>query len=178
MTGPRGTTRETWLVLVLSLVTFGIYNLYYWWVVSRDVDAYAQRPNHSHKLVKIGTLILVGAIVGALVLIVPILAAIITVSTAQADPGPEVLGALVGYVGLLFLLGAVYFGGAIVRLVGKYRMWELVEADERRRNVPSPLSAGIMLLLALAGWFVPFVGVVMPFVILYMTQEHLNAAWR
>lgn len=165
-------------MLVLAVVTFGIYGLYYWWVASREMDEYARRPGHSHKLIRIGTIVLLVAMAVLVFALISFFGTLIAASASGDEPtGGEVVAMVFGAFGVFFLAATAAFVGEVVRLVGKYRYWEMLEADERRRGHATPLSAGLMLILSLVGWFLPFIGWVLPLIVLYMTNEHTNQAW-
>ncbi|HVM46348.1 MAG TPA: hypothetical protein VM582_10475, partial [Candidatus Thermoplasmatota archaeon] len=132
----------------------------------------------SHNLVRIGTIITVVAGVVLFFAVISFIGSIIASAVGGGEPSEEEILALVfGGLGVFFLAGTAGFVGAIVRLIGKWRLWSALEEHERRRAHPSPLSAGLMVALAILAWFIPFVGWVLPLVVLYMTQEHLNQAW-
>lgn len=175
--GALGTHREPWLVVVLSLVTLGVYALYYWWVSSREVDAYAGKPGHSHGLVKIGVVVSLVAGVAFVILFASFFFGMFALMLTGGEPDASMAGAFVGGILTLILVGTALFVGSVVLLVGKYRVWEAIEQDEKRRMHPTPLSATLMLVLTLASFVVPFAGFVLPLVVLYLTQEHLNQAW-
>lgn len=178
-TGPPGQVREPFVVILLAIVTLGLYGLYYWWVVSREVDEYTQKPGHSHKLVQIGTII---SLVAGVILFFAAISFIGTIIAEAADgqepTEEEVLGMVFGAIGTFILVGMAAFAGSIIRLVGKYRLWSALEENERARMHPNPLSAGLMIALVILAWFVPFIGFVLPLVVMWMTQEHLNQAWQ
>lgn len=175
--GPPGARREPWVVIVLAIVTFGFYALFYWWNVSKEMDAYAGKPGHSHKVVKIGILVSVVAGVLGLIAIVMMIGALFA-AEFDGTAGDEALFApLAGAIMLYVFMMIALFVGGILLLVGKYRVWETLEQDERARGHASPLSAGLMIGLAIGAWFVPFAGLVLPFVVLYMTTDHLNQTW-
>lgn len=179
-TGRVGEVREPLLVILLAIVTLGLYGLYYWWVVSREVDEHTQRPGHSHNLVRIGTIV---SIVSALVLVfafISFMGSMISSGLVDGDEPTEeeIMALLLGGIGIFVLGGLGAFVGSILRLIGKWRMWSALEEAERRRMHANPISAGLMLALSILGWFVPFVGWILPLVVMWMTQEHLNQAWR
>lgn len=177
--GPPGPVREPVIVLLLAVVTFGLYGLYYWWVTSRDMDEYTQKPGHSHNLVRIGTIVILVAMVVLLFAAVSFIGTIIAEAADGQEPTEEeVLGIVFGAMGTFFLIVTAATVGAIIRLVGKWRLWTSLEADERARGHPAPLSPGLMLGLEIGSWFIPFVGFVLPLIVLWMTQEHLNQAWQ
>ncbi|HET6406154.1 MAG TPA: DUF4234 domain-containing protein [Candidatus Thermoplasmatota archaeon] len=177
--GPAGRPREGMIVVLLAIITFGLYGLYFWWVTSRELDDYTRKPGNSHNLIRIGTIISVVAGVVLFFAGIAFVASIIAEAASGGEPSEEEILAMVfGGIGLFFLVGTAGFVGSVIRLVGKWRMWSALEEDERRRLHASPLSAGLMLALTILSWFVPFVGWVLPLVVLYMTAEHLNEAWQ
>ena len=177
--GPPGAVREPVVVILLAIVTLGLYGLYYWWVVSREVDEYTQKPGNAHKLVKIGTIISLVAGVILFFAAISFVGTIIAEAVDGAEPTEEeILGMIGGAFATFFLVGTAAFVGSIIRLIGKWRLWSALEADERARMHPSPISAGLMLALVILAWFIPFVGWILPLVVMWMTQEHLNQAWQ
>lgn len=177
--GPVGATREPVLCIVLAIVTFGLYALYYWWVASREMDEHARKPGYAHNLVRIGTIVSLVAGVALFFAIVSFAGSLIARAVVGDEPTEaEIVAMVFGAIGTILLVGSGLLVGAIVRLVGKYRLWETLEAAERRRGHPTPLSAGLLLLLSIGSWFIPFVGWVLPLVVMYVTQDHLNQAWR
>lgn len=176
--GPGGTRREPWLVVILTLVTMGLYALYYWWVTSREMDASTRRPGHAHGPVRIGVIVSAAAAILLAFLLATFFATLLaTILSGRAPDARDMLGTIAGGILLLFLASTAGLVGAILLLVGKYRIWEAIEQDERRRGHPTPLSAALMVILSLAALVIPFIGMVLPLVVLYMTQDHLEQAW-
>jgi hypothetical protein len=178
--GPPGSVREPWVVVVLAVVTLGIYALVYWWTTSKEMDAYIGKPGHSHKSVRLGVLLSLAALGIGIFVFIGFLSAMYSAGafdTTMTEPNAAMIGAIFSFVGGFILVAGLGLAGVIFLYVGRYRMWEAIEAEERRRMWPSPLSAGLMLALSIAAYFVPFVGFVLPLVVLYMTQEHLNKLW-
>lgn len=175
--GPVGRQQDAALVVILTLVTLGIYGFFYWWRVSKEVDAYMIRPEDSHRSIKIGAILgLVSAVVGIFAFIAFMSAVFSAVGNdfAASDPGSAAPLALFGGMALLFpLLMIAWIAAWVLWLVGQYRVWRLIEEDERARGHPNPLSPGLQLLFVL----IPYVNLVTMFIALYKTQERLNAAW-
>lgn len=170
--GPRGVTQEPVLVVVLALVTLGIYTLFYWWRVSKETDAWASRAGHAHKPVQAG--VLLGVAVGA-VGIIAFVAMLGSIFASLASGAPEVQ-AMTGMATYVLAMMLVMVGGIaslIFLAIGQWRVWSAIEADERRRGHPSPLSPGLQLLFVL----LPYVNIVTGFIALYRTQERLNEMW-
>lgn len=178
--GPVGRVVEPVLVLVLYLVTLGVYGAFYWWRVSKEVDAYTGRPGNAHSPARAGILTLVIATPLALGAYLFILLAI--VATPGFDPEssqpPELTpeqAAAFGFPALILLLAAVAaLVGQIVLYVAKWRVWRAIEADERARGLPAPLSPGLMLIFVL----VPYVSLVTFWIAMHRTQKGLNGMWE
>ena len=170
--GPVGQTRSPGMVIVLVLVTFGIYGLIYWWNVSKEADAYAQRPGHAHGRVKLG-LILLG--VGLLVMLVASFMMIGAAFSASETPDPEAAaaGALAGGALFMFAAFAVILAGSVLLMMGQWRVWKTIEEDERRRGVPNPLSPVLQLVFML----LPYVNLITMFIAYYRTQKGHNEMW-
>lgn len=175
--GPAGRHQDAALVVILTIVTFGIYGFFYWWRVSKEIDAYMIRPEHSHRSIKIGAILGFVSFVVGIVAVIAFMSAIFAAygedlaTSASSGEAPFVL---LGGMTLLFpflLIG--WIAAWILWLVGQYRVWRLIEEDERARGHPNPLSPGLQLLFVL----IPYVNLVTMFIALYKTQERLNAAW-
>lgn len=178
--GPAGVTMEPWLVLVLTLVTFGVYGFFYWWRVSKEVDAYRGTPGHANQPIK--TAIIVGSVVMVLmvVLFALFLGALVDAGLSQdfqGEPTPEQVEAILGGMAGAFAIIPLIAIGALVAfvfwLVGQWRVWSAIEADERRRGHPSPLSPGLQLVFVL----VPYINIVTTWIALWRTQDRLNQMW-
>lgn len=177
--GPVGETREPVIVLLLAVVTLGLYGLYYWWIASREVDEHTQRPGNSHNLVRIGTIVSVAAGIVLVFAVISFLGSLFADLVAGRQPTDQEIASMVlGGIGIFLLAATAAFVGSVLRLVGKWRMWSALEAHERARMHPNPLSAGLMVGLVIGSWFIPFVGWILPLVVMYLTQEHLNQAWE
>lgn len=141
--------------------------------MSKEVDAFAARPGYSHGLVRVGVLVTAA---GFVLLLFAIGAFVQGLLLGEVSEG-QAMAAILGSFGLFFLSTTVGIVGAVVLLVGKHRLWETIEADERARASPAPLSAVMMTIVTVLAIFVPFVGFVLPLIVLYMTQDHLNRMW-
>lgn len=165
--GPVGEDRDPVLVVVLSLITFGIYRLYWLWVVSEEIDDYDPDAKSAHKLVKIGYV----AIAVALVALLVALAGLLASGSMRPGAGPDAAMAGFGlFMGLAVLALIVAF---LLPLIGEYRLWTKIRDDEVRADVRDPLDPVIQLVLVL----VPIVNIVGFWIALYRTQDHLNDVW-
>lgn len=151
------------MLLVLCVVTLGVYGYVWCWRVSKEVDAYLQR-RHAHPLTKIGILLVVCGVllegVGFVVLF----------GSAVARSG----GGFASGVLLLLVSIGLAGAGAVCMYVAGWRVWSTIHDREAAAGAPRPLSPGWQLALVL----VPYVNVVGVFVAVYRTQNHLNAIWQ
>lgn len=173
--GPVGQRQDPGLVLLLLLVTLGFYMFFYWWRVSREIDAFTQRPGHAHRVTKIGVMLSLGSLIPLLAGFVAFLGAMGDSFDEQGEPvfTPEQEQA--GGIGFLLLIVglAVLIAGAIALYVGAWRVWKTIEADERRRGEPKPLSPGLMLFFII----VPYLAFLTMWFTYYRTQKGLNGMW-
>ena len=179
--GPAGQVREPWLPILLSLVTLGVYWLVYWWLVSKETDAYEGRPGHAHSLVKWGVLARVAGMVAAIMMAGALFTAIAgnpEMFAEDANPTEEQMAAffasMMSFMGLMMLGGIASLVGLILLAMGEWRVWKAIEADERRRGHASPISPGLMLALVL----VPYVNFVTMWIAMHRTQTGLNGMWE
>lgn len=174
--GPVGRTQEPWLVVVLTLVTLGIYGLFYWWRVSKETDAYAGRPGHAHGRVRLGLFLALAAlgtvVVGAVAMVGSVASAAAS-GAFDADPDAGPLASAGAGMTLLFVGIVLGFAGGIFLLVGQWRVWTVIRDDEARRGVAKPLSPGVMLAFVL----IPYVNLVTMWIAYYRTQDRLNGVW-
>jgi hypothetical protein len=174
---PRGETQEPWLVVVLVLVTFGIYQYIYWWRVSREVDTYRGTPGHAHHAVRVATFVGLAALALGLIgvgLLMSALFSNLSALEAQEPSDAEVFALFApAFVLFPFVLVAALVA-FVFWLVGLWRVWSGIAQEERARGRSDPLSPGVQLAFVL----VPYVNLVTLFVALYRTQDRLNALWR
>ena len=204
--GPAGKTVEPWVVVLLGIVTFGIYPLVLWWRASREVDAFT--GSRSHPVVRIG--VLLSAVALALMAIVIAMTFGTVFAAVMADPEspPDADALSRGMVeSPLYLAAAVVqVAGAVTIYAGLHKTWSALQAEETRRGRQDPvrpqLFAGIGLASALVGvvsafassflgttegaaavaamllGFVGFALSIALFWVMYATQKHLNELWR
>ncbi len=159
-TGPPGKEVSPGLVILLGIITFGIYLLFWGWNRTGEIDTYSRGATDTHGPFKIG----VGLYLGAAVLWV--VAFIVTGSASDfSNLGPGL--ALMGLAGLVGL------AGAIALIVSYWRMWKFIEVQERELGSMNPLSPGLMVALVL----IPIVNYIGIFYVLYRTQKGLNTIW-
>lgn len=173
--GPVGKVQEPWLVIILTFVTFGIYGFFYWWRVSKEIDAYRGTPGHAFKPIRIGAI--VGAIGGVLMLVlwISFMSALLSSDFAAsgAEPTDEDFAAVMGSFAFFPLVFIAVIVAVVFWYVGQWRVWSGIEAEERARNHPKPLSPGLQLVFVL----VPYLNIVTLWIALYKTQDRLNALW-
>lgn len=171
--GPAGKVRPPAIVLILILVTLGIYGLFYWWSVSREVDDYTGRPGYAHRKVRLGIFLSLGALV-LLVIGFVLLGSALSFSEG-AEPQAEVdAGAAGGFMLAMMAGGAAAVAGAILLLMGQWRVWTTIRDDEVRRGIQNPLSPGLQLFFVL----MPYVNLVTMWIAYYRTQKGLNGMWE
>lgn len=139
---PVGKTVEPWIVVVLGIVTFGIYPLFLWWRASREVDAYA--GSQSHALVRPGVIIAAVALVLGLAL--GVMAAMQAFAAILADPEnpPDTMQITADMASnpLYALLALAQVVGAALLYTGLARMWRTLGAEETRLGRRDPLQPG------------------------------------
>lgn len=167
--GPVGQVMEPWLVIILTLVTLGIYQFFYWVRVAREMDEFRATPGHARKPIVTALWLMLGAIV---VGFFAFYAFFSSFSFSEAEPEPSAAGAAGGGLGLLLFIAAV-IAATVLLYVGQWRVWSGIETEERARAHPKPLSPGLQLVFVL----VPYLNFVTFWVALYRTQDHLNALW-
>lgn len=146
-------------VVILTIVTLGVYGLYWIWRITDEVDRYAGDDPSAHRTVRWGVVVL--AIF--LVLVVVVLSAVPSMVGSDGRVSAE-QGLAVG-AGVLGLF-AVGFAGAVLVLVGEWRAWKKIREIELDRDVRDPLQPKLNLVLRLLG----------PLALLafYWTQDHFN----
>lgn len=166
--GPVGKVRGPWIVLLLYLVTFGIYGLFYWWTISKEIDAHAGR-SHAHPPIKWGLLLMViGFVLYAVAFFV-----VLGGAAAAGDEGGFLAAAGAGLLVLLLGVG-VLITATVFLLVGQWRIWSTIRDREVAAGAAKPLSPGLQLFFIL----MPYVNIVTAWIAMYKTQNHLNAIWK
>lgn len=169
-----GKRREPWVVILLSIITLTIYEYVWYWKVSNEMDKFVGRPDHKKIRTSI-VLFLVGVLAVALFAAIFVLVLDVALTEESIDPAAGGLF-LAGL--LLILVGVVIIIVAVVLLImGLWKVWKNLEADDRMRGEPNPTNPGLLLVLFILSFFVPYVGFVLTLVAIYMTQSSLNRAW-
>lgn len=171
--GPPGEVRSPGIVLLLILVTLGIYGLFFWLRAARETDAYTQRPDHARGKVRLGFLLSLGALV-VFILGFVLAGASLPMSEAEAQAQDVSGGAVAGFLLAMFVGVALTVAGTVFLFIGQWRVWSAIQDDESRRGVPTPLSPGLMLAFML----IPYVNIVTMWIAYYKTQKGLNGMWE
>ncbi len=181
--------RRTSHVILLSIVTFGLYLLYYWWKVFREVDAASARRHYAK--VYLAHLLLLALSVGL------ILAGAFPKATAQegtspASQQPSSIPALGGFgegISFFRLEPATLVGGLAVLVLAAYQILELrgLALDREAMGLPHMSFGSLPLLTCLNGGavLVSFPGDVLvrlllgglALLVLAEFNKQLNALW-
>jgi hypothetical protein len=193
--GQRGRKVEPAIVAVLTVVTLGVYGLFYWWRVSREADL-LKGHKHAHGLAKTG--ILMGVLGGlvALLFLVVVLLQVVTLLDPDSEPTEqEIVDALeqaaVPYLAIIVVAALVAAAGGIILYVAMWRSWAAIRDAElsagRADTVNPPLYLFLPLGLSLAAGVLDSVfalGVVLRLAsfalavaFMAITQSHLNRLW-
>lgn len=193
--GSAGKVVQPGLAVLFSIITLGIYNLFWWWRVSRESDLFGS-PRRAHGLVKTG--ILLGLIAGIVAILTAAVVLVFVAHTVNAaDNGAytsrdevvqDLLSTSLPYLLILVLAVLAVLVAIVVTLVGQYRTWANIRAREkaagRADTVNPPLYLWLPIGLSVLGG-IPVVGIafsvgstVLQLVFLYKTQDHLNDIWR
>lgn len=154
--GPPGIVRKPSTVILLGIVTLGIYILVWQWRATREIEAFTQGRFAAHAAFKRALLMLVGIFVGYGVL----------------------FGGLAAGSQVIFLVGllAVLTAGIASIVYGVQAVWRLlkaIESDERARASPNPLSPGLVIAL----WVIPYVNFITGWIALHKVQTAMNGMW-
>lgn len=180
--GPPGTRRSPGKVVLLMLVTLGVYKLYWLWKTSREIDRFAGDGRSAHKVVKWGAVPF--AIGMALVVVMPIVLVLgapapaaqpeLARTDGEAAPAGEDVPAAQIWAGLSRLAGLLpYAIGGILLLVGLWRLWSKIRDWQVAHDMRDPLSPGMNLALSL----IPIVNIAGALYVDYRTQKDLNRLW-
>lgn len=169
----RGKTRSPGIVILLSIVTFGLYLLYWYWASSKEIDAFTLKPRRSHHKIRIAVFSFLAGLAAILVGIIFLV--------RELGPGgdPRQLSPSVAAPSILaILIGAIVLVVGVVFLyVGLWQMWKDIQEDDLRRLVPNPFNPTVMLLLIVLGIVLPYIGVVFTLAAIFLTQKGLNGVW-
>lgn len=191
----RGKVVHPALVVLLAVVTLGVYGLVYWWRVSRETDL-LRGHRHAHGVMKAGiplAVLGVVALVAALAIGTALVYSIGETAEERFRSQEEALQALVD-AGLPFAIAAlvafvVALAGAVMVAVGQYRSWDTLRSAERAAGQESAINPGLYLFLPVgllfgaaipgaAGVLLPLGGLLLALVFMAVTQAHLNRIWK
>lgn len=202
---PEGTDVPAWArrgkvvhpatVVLLVVVTLGIYPLVFWWRVSKETDL-LRGHRHAHRVLKVGILV---AVIGFVVAVV-VVAAGLAQAYAILETGDggrfrseeEAVQALVdaslplAIVATLALVAALV--GCVMVAVGQYRSWDTLRSAERAQSGESSINPGLYLFVPLgfvlcggipgiAGLLLALAGLVLGLTFMAITQAHLDHIW-
>lgn len=174
---PVGKQRTPFLIILFSILTIGIYTLVWEWKISKEMDAFT--GTNRHKILRTGVIL---AIIGLVLLIVGFGAMYATIGALPTDeaatPDTSDLGGLLGVVLLMLVAAGLLLTAYIMIIMGFYRIWTALERDDKMRAQPSPTNSTLLLVLFILGILVPYVGIIMVFVVYFMTQQALNRTWQ
>lgn len=185
--GPAGEEREPLHVALWTVLTLGIYQLYWLWISSRSVDRYDPRASSPFRVARWAIPLNVVGAVGLLV------AGVLLVQSTGLTP-EAIQSGTADFQNLdisrdLLVLALVAVGAALVGgigvLVAYWRLWSFVQDSERRQGRSDPIRPGLMLTVVvgagLAAQLIPLVGFLLgPLAwayVLYRSQEGLNWVW-
>jgi hypothetical protein len=193
----RGKAVPPATVAILSVVTIGVYLLFFWWRVSREADL-LRGHRHAHGLAKTGILMAVlGALVAVLLVAIVLAQAYAGDGTALpqteqglydalANASPAVLVALV-------LAVMVASAGTIILYVAQYRSWDSIRAAELATGRADPVDPRLYLFLPILvrfagsalgrvstvlGDLAALAAAVLVVVFAVLTQAHLDRLWE
>ena len=195
---PVGKEVRPILVPLFSILTLGIYALYFWWRTSREMDAYA--GSRAHPVVRIGVALSAAGILATAAVMASVYAQLdwaAILADPSAAPSPEAMQAMAQEEPLYGVSVALAVIGAGVLYAGLWRMWGALRDVEVRRGRGEPFDPRIALAimvgttaLSLGTPYVPngalasalgllgLVAFVLTLVLYYVTQARLNEAWR
>lgn len=156
------------MVIVLGLVTLGIYFVFWGWLRTQEADGYSGGQAEAHDPFRKGVFIGIGAFVLGVIGWVTGLGSLVS-----GDPEGGLAGFGIG-MALIALAGIIGLVAAVFTYIGYWRLWRFVEAKERELGSMNPLSPGLMLALML----IPIVNYVGMFYVPYRTQKGLNGIWQ
>jgi hypothetical protein len=164
---PVGKERPVALVVILTILTLGIYTLIWEWKISKEMDAFTGQPGR-HKIIRTAIVL---AMVGIIVILLGVVLVVKGIPEVEsALPGPTFLPGFL----LFFVAAGLFIAAYIMMVMGLYRIWTALEHDDKMRAEQNPTSAGLLLALMLVALVVN----VVVFVVYGMTQSALNRTWK
>ena len=171
--GPRsvGKTRSPAIVIVLGIVTLGVYLLFWAWSITKETDAFVNQPGHSNKKLKTSYILLIPAFA------LMVLAVVFLVGTMPKTETEVPSNTFFVAIGVLFLALPILVVSTVFYYMALWRVWTTLQSDDRGRGEQNPTNPGLLIALALLGLFVPYIGVVLSMAMLFLTQQALNRTW-
>lgn len=190
----RGKVVHPATVLVLALVTLGIYCLVFWWRVSKETDL-LRGHRHAHGVLKTGILVaIIGFVVAVIVIAAGLAQAYFIVETGEQRFRSEqdAVQALVdaslplAIVAALALVAALV--GCVMVAVGQYRGWDTLRSVERAQAGESSINPGLYLFLpiglvmcggipSVVGLLLGLGGLALGLTFMAITQARLDHLW-
>ena len=133
--------RNPWVAFLLALVTFGIYYLYWYYVLNRDLNDYGRRlePDDNPLAVSAGVALLAVSL-GALLIIPPFVSMFRTMRRIERAqrlggvPDGERANPVLGFV--LFLIALIFFPIEIPYAQHHVnKLWRLEAGEEQKRTL-------------------------------------------
>lgn len=204
---PVGKTVEPWIVILLAIVTFGIYPLFLWWRAAREVDGHA--GSDALALVRPGVVIaavglVLNSVLGAIA-VGEVFALVL--ADPQNPPDSTAITTMIGGHPLYPVAAFAQVVGAVLLYTGLARMWRALHDAEARLGRRDPVQAGTLAgigyasaaatalssiltltsdglgfaaAMALSGLlgFAGFALFIALLWVMYTTQKHLNELWQ
>ncbi len=176
--GPPGKIREYWICLVLSIVTLGVYGLWYHWVMHRELCDYLGRPVREKPIWITYLVLYIGmfSIIGAFVVMV--------VGAGLSGIGDEIEGIAAVLAGMLLLIGVFFLAviaAVVLFIVYVVKQFKVLTAAKQALGLPSESAAnrflGFYVGGVVASMFVGFVGTVLQAVAYWFMHEEYTQIW-
>lgn len=180
-TGPVANKREYAIGLLLSIVTLGLYGLWWHWVVHKEMCDFLQRPVEERNLWVAYVVLTIGSFVFLVISGVMMIGMIVAGTIENMASMFAAMGGM-----LLFLVVAMIAGivSLVVLLIFVSRQYSVIESVKGRMNLSMNNNVGLFLGLYLGGYavttFVPYIGIfgIVMFPIAYwFLHEHYDQVW-
>ena len=175
-----GKTRSVAAVVILFLVTFGIYGLVWGWKVTRELDVFARPAKPAHPRYRTSIFFLLGALAPILVG-ASIIAATVGLAKLAENPQDVAVGAVgsLAVGGLFVVAGAALLVTALVYyLMSIYQFTRTLEEEGRRRGASDGANATLLFVLFLLGSLSGrYGGQLLTVIAAGLSQNALNKLW-
>jgi hypothetical protein len=190
----RGKVVHPAVVVLLVLVTLGIYAIVYWWRVSKETDL-LRGHRHAHGVLKVGVILAVVGLVVAIVAVAAGAAVAYGIGSAaeqryqsEEEFIQELVEAALPFAMAALLAFVLYLVGLVMVMVAQYRSWDTLRSAERAASGESTINPGLYLFLPLglmlaspipgpAGLLLGIGGYALVLTFMAITQAHLNRIW-